>query len=97
MKTCRAIKGDATEWKTKKRTPSIRELKMGKPGHSGGKPGHSEFFLKTILNVPNAAAEHFMRRTGWQVSDADWSRAELDRIEALIAEKYSQPDWNSKR
>lgn len=44
-----------------------------------------------------ALREHFMRRTGWQVREADWSCAEQNRIDALIAEKYTQPAWNSKR
>jgi lipoate-protein ligase A len=35
--------------------------------------------------------------TGWELVSADWTAAERQRIEALVADKYMAEPWNRKR
>jgi lipoate-protein ligase A len=44
-----------------------------------------------------AVSEHFTRQSGWELRPADWNATERGHIEGLIAGKYTQFSWNSKR
>jgi lipoate-protein ligase A len=39
----------------------------------------------------------FVQGTGWELHDADWSLAERQRVDALVAAKYNRDAWNRKR
>jgi len=39
----------------------------------------------------------FARQTGWHLQPGDWTIAEQDRIEALVASRYASDGWNRKR
>lgn len=62
-------------------------------------PGIRELGGVDLACEPLCAAvrEHFTRQTGWLLVPADWTFDERRRIEDLIASKYTQPTWNSKR
>jgi lipoate-protein ligase A len=47
--------------------------------------------------LSTVVSEQFTRQTGWDLQPADWNSAERACIEELIAGKYTQPAWNSKR
>jgi lipoate-protein ligase A len=44
-----------------------------------------------------AVAEQLAKQTGWQLVVSEWTPTERERIDELVAGKYSQPVWNSKR
>lgn len=44
-----------------------------------------------------AVAEKLAKRTGWQIIASEWEPGERQRIEELVADKYSQFAWNGKR
>jgi lipoate-protein ligase A len=44
-----------------------------------------------------ALLQTFARATGWELSPAEWTAAEYEHIEELVATKYTQPVWNHKR
>jgi lipoate-protein ligase A len=44
-----------------------------------------------------AVVEQVVRQTGWQLVVSEWTPRERERIDELVAGKYSQPAWNSKR
>jgi len=62
-------------------------------------PGVAELCSRRLsgLEVAGAVKESFIRRTGWLLQASDWTEEERRRIDALVAEKYSQPAWNDKR
>ena len=49
------------------------------------------------VEVAAAVRASFGRRTGLRLQAADWTADELQRIEALSAEKYARTAWNAKR
>jgi lipoyl(octanoyl) transferase len=53
--------------------------------------------LLTPQEVAAAVAGRFGRATGAAVEPGDWSDAERRRIAELVATRYTQPAWNSKR
>jgi lipoate-protein ligase A len=62
-------------------------------------PGVAELTGRRLepSEVASAVGDAFTRDTGWALAPADSSAAERRRIEALAAERYSQPSWNAKR
>jgi len=62
-------------------------------------PGIAE--LTGILVSPKefvaVLGREFLRATGWQLHERDWSKAEQQRIEAIAATKYADREWNDKR
>jgi lipoate-protein ligase A len=51
----------------------------------------------TAQEVAAAVAARFGRDTGAAVERGDWTDAERRRINELVATRYTQPAWNSKR
>jgi lipoate-protein ligase A len=46
--------------------------------------------MKTLLT-------EFAFATGWHLSPANWTTAEMDRTTVMVAEKYGSAHWNEKR
>lgn len=62
--------------------PGIREL-------AGCEPSGAD--------VCAAVADELRRRTGWNLTPADWTPCELSLIDALARAKYAEPSWNLRR
>jgi lipoate-protein ligase A len=62
-------------------------------------PGLNELTGSTISSESFCAVtvDALRRNTGWKLQARQWSPGEQQRIEQLVADKYSQPDWNCKR
>jgi lipoate-protein ligase A len=62
-------------------------------------PGIAELsgWRLTPSEVAAAVARCFGRATGTAVEVGDWADAEQQRIAELVATRYTQPAWNSKR
>ncbi|HEV2949056.1 MAG TPA: biotin/lipoate A/B protein ligase family protein [Gemmataceae bacterium] len=51
----------------------------------------------SIPDLASALEKSFVAKTGWNLTAADWTAGELEGIEELVRNKYSQPAWNQKR
>jgi lipoate-protein ligase A len=62
-------------------------------------PGIRELAGKTLMGetVAAAVAGAFTRRTGWALAAGPWRQAEKQRIDRLVATKYTRETWNQKR
>ena len=47
--------------------------------------------------VSQAVLAAFMAATGWELGPADWTTAERQRIDELVANKYTADTWKCKR
>jgi len=67
--------------------------------HTPALPGVADLTGRELppLELAAEARGCFVRRTGWRLEAADWTADELQRIEALAAEKYARDTWNAKR
>jgi lipoate-protein ligase A len=67
--------------------------------HAPTLPGIQELTGRAI-SIPDLASaleKSFVAKTGWNLTTTDWTAGELERIEELVRNKYSQPTWNQKR
>ncbi len=73
-------------------------LLAGSP-HAPTLPGFRELTGRTIMipELASALEKLFIAKTGWNLTAADWTSGELERIEELVHIKYGQPAWNQKR
>ncbi|MFL5243890.1 MAG: biotin/lipoate A/B protein ligase family protein [Gemmataceae bacterium] len=72
---------------------------LARTPHAPSLPGIVELTGRS-LSAPEVGAairRAFVRATGWEVTEADWSPTERNRIEELANNKYSQESWNCKR
>ena len=62
-------------------------------------PGIQELCQCTLSveDVLVAVRGEVVRRTGWDLVNGDWSAAESERIEQLVAGRYTRDNWNRKR
>jgi lipoate-protein ligase A len=62
-------------------------------------PGIRELCGLTLSPAEVCAAiqRAFAGQTGWALAPGDWTGEERDRIEMLVAEKYTRSGWNKKR
>ncbi len=62
-------------------------------------PGLHELagFAETPDRLMKTLLSEFSVATGWHLSPADWTAAEMQRKTALAAEKYRSAHWNEKR
>jgi lipoate-protein ligase A len=51
----------------------------------------------TVPQLAAALEQALARETGWDLAPADWTATERQRIDELVAGKYSRDDWNRKR
>jgi lipoate-protein ligase A len=72
---------------------------LARSPHAPVLPGIRELSGLTLLPELLAAASvrRFAGETGWQLIPQDWTAAERQRIQQLVAEKYTQDSWNCKR
>jgi lipoate-protein ligase A len=50
-----------------------------------------------VADTCAALEQEWARQTGWDLCLAEWTGAERQRIEELVAEKYGRDGWNRKR
>ena len=62
-------------------------------------PGIQELCQRTLSvdDLTAAVRGEIVRRTGWDLVGGDWSALERERIEKLVAERYTCDRWNRKR
>jgi lipoate-protein ligase A len=51
----------------------------------------------TAERASAAVCKAFARMTGWELAPGDWTAAERQRIDELVAGKYTADTWNRKR
>ena len=51
----------------------------------------------SIPQICSAIQSQFARQTDWMLLPGEWTAVERQRIEKLVADKYSQATWNQKR
>jgi lipoate-protein ligase A len=50
-----------------------------------------------MQELSDAITKAFIRDTSWEFVESAWDSAEQERLEILVATKYSQDNWNRKR
>jgi lipoate-protein ligase A len=62
-------------------------------------PGIAERTGKRLVaeEVEAAVRARFTSDTGWRLEADDWTRVERSHLEDLLAARYTNPAWNSKR
>ena len=72
---------------------------LARSPHAPALPGIQELSGRTLsaAEVADAVGREIHRRTGWDFVAEDWTALELQRLDELVAEKYTQDSWNRKR